>query len=387
MNFLHVIPSLDSINGGTVEGLKQLGAALMELGHGVDVVTLDAPDMPYLLEHPFTKVIALGPAKLSYRYSARLIPWLKQNASNYDSVMIEGLWQFHSFATWRALRQMDIPYFVFTHGMLSPWFKKAYPLKHLKKWLYWPWAEYQVLRHAKAVLFTSDEERLLSRESFWLYRCREAVVGYGTVRSSGDPDAQRAKFLASYPGLRGQRIFLFLSRIHEKKGCDLLVAAFAKVAARDANLRLVMAGPDQTGWKEALVALAERIGVAEKIVWTGMISGDMKWGAYHAAEVFALPSHQENFGVVVAEALSCGLPVLVSNKVNIWREVEAEGAGIIAEDDLAGTETLLTRWLDMDEGSRSVMRERSLECFDRHFEISRTAERLLRLVMKGPRQS
>jgi len=171
------------------------------------------------------------------------------------------------------------------------------------------------------------------------------------------------------------------------KGCDLLVAAFAKVATRDTNLRLVMAGPDQTGWKDELVALAVHLGVADRIVWTGMISGDLKWGAYHAAEVFVLPSHQENFGVVVAEALSCRLPVLISNKVNIWREVEAEGAGIVAEDDLAGAETMLTRWLDMDDGSRSEMRTRTQVCFDRHFEIGKAAERLSRLVMEGVRRS
>jgi len=387
LRLLHVIPSLDPAHGGTVEGLKQLGAALIKIGHSVDVVTLDMPDDLCVTVHPFSDVVALGPAKLNYRYSSKLIPWLKEHAERYDAVMVEGLWQFHGFATWRALRRKDVPYFVFTHGMLSPWFKKAYPLKHLKKWLYWPWAEYQVLRHAKAVLFTTDEERLLSRESFWLYRCREAVIGYGTVRLSGDSDAQREKFLASYPELRGRRIFLFLSRIHEVKGCDLLVAAFAKVATRDTNLRLVMAGPDQTGWKDELVALAVHLGVADRIVWTGMISGDLKWGAYHAAEVFVLPSHQENFGVVVAEALSCRLPVLISNKVNIWREVEAEGAGIVAEDDLAGAETMLTRWLDMDDGSRSEMRTRTQVCFDRHFEIGKAAERLSRLVMEGVRRS
>ena len=63
-------------------------------------------------------------------------------------------------------------YFVFTHGMLDPWFKRTYPLKHLKKWLYWPWAEYRVLRDAQAVLFTCEEERILARQSFWLYKCK-----------------------------------------------------------------------------------------------------------------------------------------------------------------------------------------------------------------------
>ncbi len=98
-----------------------------------------------------------------------------------------------------------------------------------------------------------------------------------------------------------------------------------KVMAADADWHLVMCGPDQVGWQAELTAMAKRLKVAERVTWAGMVSGDSKWGALRAAEVFVLPSHQENFGIVVAEALACGTPVLISNKVNIWREVQRAG--------------------------------------------------------------
>lgn len=380
MKFLHVIPSLDPACGGTVEGLRQLGTALREMGHVVDVVTLDQHGMSWLQDHVFTAVHALGPARLGYRYTPALVPWLRNNAAAYDAVMVEGLWQYHGYATWKALRNSSVPYYVFTHGMLSPWFKKAYPLKHLKKWLYWPWAEYCVLRDARAVLFTCEEEKLLSRQSFWLYRCSEAVVGYGTSRPEGDADCQRELFLSTFPELRGKRIFLFLSRIHEKKGCDLLIKAFAAVADRDESLRLVMAGPDQTGWQRELEALAGHMGIADRMIWTGMVSGDVKWGAYSAAEAFVLPSHQENFGVVVAEALSRSLPVLISNQVNIWREVQEIGGGVVEDDTLPGTIALLEKWLALAPAQQAEMRVNALKCYEGNFDMKGAANRLLQLV-------
>ena len=89
----------------------------------------------------------------------RLLSWLRENATRYDAVIVNGIWQYHSYATWLALHRSETPYFVFTHGMLDPWFKRRHPLKHLKKWLYWPWADYRVLRDAQAVIFTCEEER------------------------------------------------------------------------------------------------------------------------------------------------------------------------------------------------------------------------------------
>lgn len=383
MKILHVISSTSPQGGGPIEGVKQLHAPLRYLGVSVEIACCDAPDAAWLATSELPTVHALGPSKLGYGYTPRLLPWLRENAVRFDAVIVEGLWQYHGFATWRALQGTGVPYFVFSHGMLDPWFKHTYPLKHLKKWLYWPWAEYRVLRDARAVIFTCEEECLLARQSFWMYRVNEAVSGYGTTSPPPNGQELAQTFMGAHPQLQGKRIVLFLSRIHEKKGCDLLLDAFAQVAGQDERLHLVMAGPDQTGWAAALKVQAERLGIAHRVTWPGMLQGDAKWGAFYAAEVFCLPSHQENFGIVVAEALACGKPVLISNKVNIWREIEEHKAGFVDEDTVAGTVRNLQRWLAMGAEHYEQMATQACQCFKHRFHIRRAAERLVEILEGG----
>ncbi len=383
MKVLHVISSVDPKGGGPIEGIRQLHQPISELGAAVDVVCGDAPDAPWIAQSRLQRVIALGPSRWNYGYTPRLFPWLREHAHEYDAVIVNGLWQYHSFAVWRALAGTSTPYYVFTHGMLDPWFKHTYPLKHMKKWLYWPWAEYRVLRDARRVIFTCEDEKLLARESFWLYKANEAVTSYGTATPPSNAAELTEVFLTSQPALRGRRLILFLSRIQEKKGCDLLIEAFAKVTSTDPNLQLVMAGPDQSGWQAALQAQALRLGIAERITWTGMLQGDLKWGAFFASEVFCLSSHQENFGIVVAEALACGKPVLISNKVNIWREIEADKAGFVDSDTVEGTLRNLERWLALSPVEYAAMSARAVATFNNRFHIDRAAQRLLEIIRES----
>lgn len=380
MRILRVICTLDPSTGGPTEAARQIDTVLLGSGHHVEVVCLDAPGADYHKTYP-APVTALGPSYLNYRYNTKLVPFLRENHSRFDAVIVNGLWQYPGFAAWRALSETDTPYYVFSHGMLDPWFKQHYPLKHLKKWLYWPWAEYRVLRDARGVVFTTEEERLQSRKSFSLYQCNEIVTAYGT---SAPPQniGLSERFLVAWPELAEKRLILFLSRIHQKKGCDLLIEAFAKVASRDEGLQLVMAGPDQDGMIPALKERARELGIEGRITWVGMLKGDMKWGAFHAADVFCLPSHQENFGIAVAEALACGLPVLISDKVNIWREIEAANAGLVAADTVDGTVRNLERWLTMSPESFTAMSERARACFASHFHIRRAAERLIEIIQE-----
>ena len=377
MKILHCIYTADPSFGGPSEGVSQSSLAATAMGHTVEVASLDSPDAPYLGSFP-VPVHPLGPGSLQpYRFSTRYTDWISANAPRFDVVIVNGIWRYHSFGAWRALRRRDTPYVLYTHGMLDPWFKRYYPLKHLKKWMYWPWAEYRVIRDAAKVLFTTDEERLLARQSFSLYRANEVVVGYGTQSPEGDPEKQREAFAAAFPHLHGKRVALFMGRLHPKKGCDLAIQAFAQVLAADPDWALVIAGPDQLGWQAGLSALARRLNVAERITWTGMIGGDIKWGAMRFAEFFFLPSHSENFGIVVAEALACGTPVLTSNKVNIWREVEDDGAGLVANDDLPGAANLLRTWSEMPADGRQQMRSRARACFAARFEINKVNDNLL----------
>jgi glycosyltransferase involved in cell wall biosynthesis len=116
------------------------------------------------------------------------------------------------------------------------------------------------------------------------------------------------------------------------------------------------------------------------ITFTGMLTGNLKWGAFAAAEAFVLPSHQENFGIAVVEALACSTPVLISNKVNIWREIVNDDAGFADEDDRDGTTRLIERWIRTPAAERETMRVNARTCFERRFEINRAVDSLLQVL-------
>lgn len=377
MRLLNVIRSVDPVHGGPAEGLRQSIAATRAMGHSEEVLTLDAPGDACVGSFPAT-VHALGPVGSTYGRTERLLPWLRAHAADYDAVVVHGLWQHHGWSVWRALHGGPVPYFVYPHGMLDPWFRRRYPLKHAKKLLYWWAAEYRVLRDASAVLFTADEEKRLAARTFRPYRVTPAVVGYGVAAVDAGAGAGAEGFFQRWPGTRGKRLVLFLGRLHPKKGGDLLIEAFAQVAARDPALHLVMAGPDdRSGVRAGWEALALRLRVAQRVTFTGMLTGDAKWSALRAAEVFALPSHQENFGIAVVEALASGVPVLISDKVNIWREIVTDDAGLAGSDTLAGTVDTLSRWLSLEASRHAAMRRHAVDCYQRHFHMAAAAQRLI----------
>src|SRR3954471_20268933 len=196
---MKILRSTHTVNpalGGPIESIKQSSAALLRRGHQVEIISLDSADDPWVRDAPF-QVHALGPGRGSYGYAPKFSSWIKERRAQFDAVIVHGLWQYSSFGVWRALAGTSTPYFVFPHGMLDPWFKRTYPAKHFKKLLYWPWGEYRVLRDAAAVLFTSEEERRLARESFGLYRCNEKVVNYGTA-APPNPNGAREKFFEAF---------------------------------------------------------------------------------------------------------------------------------------------------------------------------------------------
>ena len=369
--------TLDPSVGGVATSVLALSRGLARRGHKIDIVVLDDPAAAWIKNVDLT-VHALGFGRTSYRYSPALLPWLRKNGGEYDRVIVNGIWQYLSFAAWRHYAGSGIPYYVFPHGMLDPWFKKTFPLKHLKKWFYWPWAEYRVLRDAAAVIFTSEEERLLARKSFWLYRAHEKVSPLGIEAPAVSANA-KSEFFSRYPQLQNRKSFLFLGRLHPKKGCDILLEAFARVRSRD-PISLILAGPDQIGWERELRGQAKRLNLSDRVIFTGMLEGETKQGAFAAADAFVLPSHQENFGIAVVESLAAGVPVLISNRVNIWREIEADRAGFVEPDNLDGTTRLLQGWIDTPELERQEIRQNARKCFEQRFEINRAVDSLLQIL-------
>jgi len=381
---LRIITSADPRTGGPIEGARRIGEIWASQGHRQDMLTLDPPQERHLPDYPGS-IVGLGPPRgrgplNRYRYTPGMVPWLRDHAPRYDAVIVSGLWRYAARGARIALAGGATPYFVFPHGMLDPWFRHKAPLKHIGKQASWWWAEGPLLQGARAVLFTSEEERARAEGAFRPYHLRGAVVNYGTADLGGDGAVDIGAFRRLLPALGDRPFLLFLGRIHPKKGCDLLVHAFASIADREPALDLVIAGPDEVGLVAGLRTAARHAGLAPRVHFPGMLSGSAKAGALRAASAFVLPSHQENFGIAVAEALAAGTPVLVSDQVAIWREVVADGAGMAAADTLAGTRELLTRFADCCPEQRLAMRRQARACFAARFHIHRAADSLRLLI-------
>ncbi|QHS51224.1 glycosyltransferase [Edaphobacter sp. 12200R-103] len=385
MQILHIIATLSPEAGGPSQAVRMI-LSHREIGYRGEVATLDDPVAPFLKTLDFP-VHPLGPVSTTYGYTPKLVPWIQQNYRRFDGVIVHGLWQYCGRAARQAL-DGRMPYMVFTHGMLDPYFKRASRLKHLKKWLYWAPVEYNVLRDAYRVLFTSEAERDLAEQSFWLHRWNPHVVPYGVNGPPATPSQILAEsFFDRCPSARGKRFLLFLGRIHRKKGCDLLIEAFGKIARRDPELHLVMAGPDQQGWSRDLNQMAAAAAVQDRVHWPGMLTGNAKWGAFFSCEAFVLPSHQENFGIAVAEALSCGKPVLLSDQVNIAPDIVRDGAGLMEPDTADGTLQLLQRWIDTSAEERARISARTFDCFRRRYDMRETAKTILNLFENAKRET
>jgi glycosyltransferase involved in cell wall biosynthesis len=393
---------LDRQAGGPSNSIRRIVAAYPGIGCEAEVLTLDDPAAPFLQDAGF-KVHALGPVLTRFGYNKRLIPWLRSERHRFDGVVVHGLWQYLGWAVRRAVHPHK-PYLVFTHGMLDPYFKRAFPMKHLKKIPYWLLNEYWVLSNANRVLFTSEEESLHANKSFWPCDWHASVVPYGASAPEGDPAILREVFLDRHPDLRdadgsARRFILFLGRIHSKKGCDLLLDAFSRIASKVPDLDLVFAGPERTGQPVAanpglpdsgshglrarLMSQASARGLGNRVHWTGMLYGDEKWGAFYACEAFSLPSHQENFGIAVAEALACGKPVLLSDKVNIWRDIVGDGAAFVGPDTIAGTLDTLESWIALTPEQKITMGANAIDCFHRRYDMKANAREIVDIFSKA----
>lgn len=391
MKILRIIISLDPRGGGPVEGISRLTEALARAGHEQEVMSLDGPDAPFLATFP-GKVHALGRNSRSlpqgggkiwerFGFTPGAIRWVKKNRESYDAVIVSGLWNYGTVVGRFGLAGYKKPTLVFVHGMLAPWLKEFNAIfKNWAKQASWIVNEGVLLNNADRVLFTSQEEMITARNGFWPYRLKEQTVSYGTGDAPGPAEKYIPVFRAACPDLKGRKYILFLSRIYPKKGCDLLINSFAKYASQIPDIDLVIAGPDQIGWAAELQQQAKNLGIAHRIHWPGMITGDVKWGAYHGSQAFILPSHHENFGIVVAEAMACAKPLLISNKINIWRETLEDGASIVEDDTAEGTDNLLRRYISLTRREIEIMGENSRKGFIKRFHIDNVAADLIALI-------
>jgi glycosyltransferase involved in cell wall biosynthesis len=385
VRILQVVRSVDPVQGGPVTATLETATQLVAQGHQVEVVALDHPEAPHLAHWP-VPVHAIGAGRGRYGFNRRLPRWIMANAQRFDAAVLHGVWDYASYGGRLGLKRARLPYVIYPHGMLDPWFQQGRPIKTAVKQVYWLLGGGAVLAGAHRVLFTCEEERRLAKGSFVGPAYREQVVAYGAPEPPHRGTAQVAAFRQGVPALGEQRYLLFLGRMHPKKGVDLLLSAFCELAERHRGFDLVMAGPDPMGLQAAFAEELRTRRLAERVHWVGMLEGERKWGALAGAEAFVLPSHQENFGIAVAEAMACGTPVLISDKVNIWREIVAGGGGMVGEDTLAGTLGLLGGFLALPEEARAAMGSAARRTYERQFTMEAASRALLEVLEDAVRE-
>ena len=398
MTILHVVASMNPEAGGVCQAVRTLVGGLTARGVASEVACLDNPHAAFLAEGPFP-THALGPARTPWQHAPALLPWLLQHLPRFDAVVVHGLWLYHGHAVRIARARLATAQsatalprlLLMPHGMLDPYFQRAAGrrLKALRNRLYWQLVERHVVNQADGLLFTCEEERRLAERPFRPYAPRHAaVVGLGVATPPPYTPAHQAAFRQKCPALRNAPYYLYLGRIHEKKGVDLLIEAFASARVPETTLpgeppasppALVVAGPGlDTPYGRHVRALAARAG--ENILFPGMLTGEARWGAFYGCAAFVLPSHQENFGLAVVEALACGKPTLISNQVNLWREIAAAGAGLVSDDTAEGTRALLQQWQDLPEAEQQRMGQAARQCYATHFDPAFAAQRLIRVI-------
>jgi len=386
MKLLHVISSMNPRRGGPCQGVRNLAPRVSGLGNTVEVVCLDDPQSEYL-EGEMVSIHPLGQAIGRWCYQPALRPWLEANLHRFDAVILNGLWHYFGFTMSRlANRPGTPPYFVFPHGMLDPWFQRARDrrLKAIRNWFYWKIIEHKVISNAEAIFFTCAEEMRLAQGTFSPYQPKNQInVGYGISPPPQFTGGMMEVFRQKCPEVTDRAYLLFLGRVDSKKGVDLLIQAYALVYGANAKLKrkapcLVIAGPGlDTEYGQSMQALAASSCPPNSVFFPGMLSGDAKWGALYDSEAFVLPSHQENFGIAVAEALACGKPVLISDQINIWKEIREDKAGLIEKDTLEGTRLLLRGWEKLSPKEKITMSRDARSSFENRFGVAFSAQNLI----------
>ena len=390
MKILRVITSMDPASGGPCQGIRNSIPSLEKLGAYNEVVCLDSPGAEFLKNDPFV-VNAIGPRKGPWSYCPSLIPWLLSNFHRFDVIIAHGLWLFQTYAVRKALlsykkKNVDkkLPaYYVMPHGMLDPYFQISSErrLKALRNRIYWKLIESKVINSANGLLFTCQEELELARKTFVPYSPKKELnIGYGVPAPPLFNIEMKLAFEAACPQVKGRNYILFLSRVHNKKGVELLISAYRKIISVNAAMPcLIIAGPGlETPYGKEMLNIVQNDSVLKnRIFFPGMLSGNSKWGAFYGCDAFVLPSHQENFGIAVVEALACSKPVLISNQVNICQEIKEGGGGYVASDSEAGVLELFEKWSNLKEDDRLLFGQNAKAIYEKHFRIEVAAKKML----------
>lgn len=384
MKVLHVVPALAACYGGPSKVVLDTCRALRSEGVQAEIATTNAngdTNSPLPLESPsFLNTVPVHfferQQPWRYAFSWPMTQWLKKNVANYDLLHIHAVFSYSTTAAAFYARKFGVPYIIYPHGMLAPW-----PLRksRIRKALYLKAMEQKTIEGANAIQFTAEEEFSMSTavgKSRFVLPCIFDLEENYKERSNG-------------ASVHTKTNILFLSRIDPKKGIDTLISALQRLASEGREFVFTLAGSGDTAYEEKVAGMIRDAGLLSRTVIKGFVTGEEKASTFREADIFVLPSHQENFGIAVVEAMAYGLPVIISNEINIHSEIARARAGLVVPptiDDLYKAILELIKKpklrIEMGQSGRQFARDR--------YSPSATAREMTRVyhdVIHGSRDS
>jgi len=352
MRILHIIQYLASNYGGPASVVKDICKGLVSSseGHEVTIYTtnLDYPK-GYLevetncpLEQDGYTIWYFHAELQFYGFSSQLFKKLLSSIKNFDMVEIHGIYRFPQTVAAYIARFHRVPYIICPHGALDP-FLYAQKRNYWLKRLYEKNVDFPNLNHASAIHYTAEQEYELTKPL--KLKAPHFVIPWGLHLEDYTACSKAGSFKERY-GLDEKRIILYLGRLNFKKGLDILIDAFGRLCKDHSDTVLIIAGPDNEGYSTQLRSWIAERDLQTQVVFTGLLLGQAKLDAFQDADVFVLPSYTENFGITIIEAMACGLPVVISDKVNIWREIQRAGAGLVTACDASEVFHAIAQILD-----------------------------------------
>jgi glycosyltransferase involved in cell wall biosynthesis len=365
MKVLHVIPAIAACYGGPSKVVLDTCRALRDAGIDAEIATTNADesgDVPIPNELP---VMVKGVPvyffarqnRWRYKFSWSLTKWLKRNVDQYDLLHLHALFSYSTTAGAHFARKRSIPYIVLPHGMLAPW---AIQRRRFFKKSYLKLIEQRNLDRAAAVQFTVEEE--LNSSAF---SGRSNLVLPYVIDLTNHQNGFRRE------GSSSPRI-LFLSRLHPKKGIDLLIQAVGELAAAGQDFELLLAGSGDPDYENQVKTMIQNNHLASRTKFLGLVRGAEKTRLLRESDIFVLPSYEENFGIAVTEAMAAGLPVVISDRVNICDEVRSAQAGLVTLPEVEGLRLAIARLLN-DRPLRAEMGARGAELVKNRFAMATIA--------------
>ncbi len=337
MRILHYIKVLRHELGGPTRAVIDLSGALAAAGHDAVVATRHSEAWP---EEWSNNNTTTGPGfpklwKLESRtwpmrlFSPRQLREFRARLRGFQVLHLHGAWGVSNVQVASVARGLGIPYVISPRGMLDDW---PMSQRTRKKKLFLALFGRKVFEMAAFVHCTAEGE--LAQSGKWFPKGRGTVIpnliDLKPYHNLPGPDAARERF----PILtNGRPSVLFLSRIHYKKGIEVLLEAAALLRDSGVEVNIVIAGAGESNYVEVLTREVSSRGLASRVEFLGMVTSPLKESLFQACHVLALPTSQENFGFVFYESLACGLPVVTTFGVDTWPELKSSGGAVIVDRD------------------------------------------------------